>query len=125
MPRANLPAQFGLSETVGRFRGAAQAKAFASTIEKRMGSCEDRDLSATVDEFRHEPRGRIGAVHAWRITIQVSDDRSVDFWLALVRRGPVVAQVGFVPVEKAKLDQAAFQRIAERALLRLENLPPA
>ncbi len=125
MPRANLPAQFGLSETIGRFRGAAQAKAFASTIEKRMGSCEDRDLSATVDEFRHEPKGRNGAVHAWRITIQVSDDRSIDFWLALVRRGPVVAQVGFVPVEKAKLDQAAFQKIAERALLRLENLPPA
>lgn len=125
MPEAHLPAQFGLSETIGRFTGEAEAGAFVSGVEKKMKSCEDRDLSATVDEFRHQPQGPLGAVHAWRITIQVSDNRSIDFWVALVRRGAVVAEVGFVPVEKAKIDQQAFQALAERALLRLENLPPA
>jgi DNA-directed RNA polymerase specialized sigma24 family protein len=125
MPQANLPAQFGLSETIGRFGDEGAASAFVSGVEKKMKSCEDRDLSATVDEFRHQPAGPLGAVHAWRITVQISDKRSIDFWVALVRRGAVVAEVGFVPVEKAKIDQPAFQDLAERALLRLENLPPA
>lgn len=125
MPQARLPAQFGLSETIGRFRNGAQAKAFVDGIEKRMRSCEDRNLSASVEEIRHQPKGARGAIHAWRITIEVSDNRSVDFWLSVVRRGPVVAQVGFVPVEKARIEQGAFLKLAERALLRLQNLPPA
>jgi DNA-directed RNA polymerase specialized sigma24 family protein len=125
MPQANLPAQFGLSETIGRFTSTIQAKRFLAGLEKRMGSCEDRDLSATVDEFRHQPQGALGAVHAWRITIQVSADRSIDFWVAVVRRGAVVAQVGFVPVAQARIDADTFRALAERALLRLQNLPPA
>lgn len=125
MPQAKLPAQFGLSETIGRFSSVTRAKSFLDGVEKRMRTCEDRDLSATVDEFRHEPTGPVGAVHAWRVTIQVSEHRSVDFWVSLVRRGAVVAEVGFVPVPKAKIDQPTFRALAERALLRLENLPPA
>ncbi|MDO7867570.1 hypothetical protein [Nocardioides jiangxiensis] len=125
VPQAKLPTQFGLSETVGRFRSDAKADAFVSGIEKKMKSCEDRNLTATVEEFRHQPAGPLGETHAWRLSIDVSDSRTIDFWVAVVRRGPVVAQVGFVPVDKARIDQADFQALVERALARLENLPPA
>ena len=125
VPQAKLPAQFGLSETLGRFRSDTKADDFVSGVEKKMSSCEDHNLTATVDEFKHQPKGPLGEIHAWRLTIDVSDSRSIDFWVAVVRRGPDVAQVGFVPVDKAKLDQSDFQALVERALARLENLPPA
>lgn len=125
MPQAKLPAEFGLSETVGRFRSRARAGAFLAAAEKRMASCEDRDLSATVDEFRHQPKGAAGEVHGWKIAIEVSDDSTVEFWVAFVRRDDVVAQVGFVPVDRGRLTQGDFEAIARRALARLENLPPA
>ncbi len=121
MPGAQLPTRFGLSETVGRFAGEAEATAFMAGVEKRMKTCEDRDLSARVEEIRHQPKGE---VHAWKLTTEVSTDRSITFWMAVVRRGPVVAQIGFVPVSQASFGQEGFKAVVERALARLDNLPP-
>lgn len=122
MPEANLPTRFGLSETVGQFADERTAKAFVDGVEKRMRSCEDRDLSASVTEFKHQPKGA-GEIHGWKFTADVSASQSITYWVSVVRRGPVVAQVGFVPVDRATFSQEAFQALTERALARLENLP--
>lgn len=124
MPEAKLPAEFGLTETAGRFRTERKARGFLDAVEKRMGGCEDRDLTATVDEIRHRPQGP-GELHAWRLRAELSDNRSIDFWVAFVRRGAVIAQVTFVPVDRATIGQDGFIAVAERALARLAHLPPA
>jgi DNA-directed RNA polymerase specialized sigma24 family protein len=124
VPEARLPARFGLSETVGRFKDDASAKRFVSDIQKRMGSCEKRDLSATVQPLARS-RTATSEITSWRFTAAISDQAEVDYYVSLVRRGAVVAQIGFVPVAKASFSTDAFEDLAERALARLENLPPA
>lgn len=123
VPEARLPARFGLSETVGRFKDEAAAKRFVSDIQKRMGSCEKRDLSATVQPLARS-RSATSEITSWRFTAAISDQAEVDYYVSLVRRGAVVAQIGFVPVEKASFGTDAFEDLAARALARLENLPP-
>lgn len=124
IPGASLPTRFGLSETVGRFADDAGAQTFTAGVEKRVGKCEDRDLSATVTELatRGDPATELAT---WKLTTKISDKASVDYYVALVRRGPVVAQVTFVPARGAVIQGKAFASLAERALARLENLPPA
>lgn len=124
IPGSSLPTRFGLSETVGRFADDAAAQAFTAVVRKRVGKCEDRDLSATVTELarRGDPASELAT---WKFTTKISDQASVDYYVALVRRGPVVAQVTFVPARGAVIEGKAFQSLAERALARLENLPPA
>jgi DNA-directed RNA polymerase specialized sigma24 family protein len=124
IPGAHLPTRFGLSETVGRFPDEAAAKAFVSEIQKRMGACEKRDLSATVQPLARS-RTPTSEITSWRFTAAISDQAKVDYYVSLVRRGSVVAQIGFVPVADAAIGADAFEDLAARALARLENLPPA
>lgn len=124
IPGAALPTRFGLSETVGRFADDAGAQAFTAGVKKRVGKCEDRDLSATVSELARRG-GPATELATWKFTTKISDKASVDYYVALVRRGPVVAQVTFVPAKGAVIQGKAFASLAERALARLENLPPA
>jgi DNA-directed RNA polymerase specialized sigma24 family protein len=124
IPEGHLPTRFGLSETVGRFKDEASAKAFVSGIQQRMSTCEKRDLSATVKPLTHA-RTASSEILNWRFTAAISDQAKVDYYVALVRRGAVVAQVGFVPVADAAFGADAFEDLAARALSRLENLPPA
>jgi DNA-directed RNA polymerase specialized sigma24 family protein len=124
IPEADLPTRFGLSETVGRFKDDAAAKSFAANIGKSMGTCEKRDLSATVKSLAHT-RTSTTETWSWRFTAAISNTSKVDYYVAVVRRGAVVAQVGFVPVADADLGAGAFEELTARALSRLENLPPA
>jgi DNA-directed RNA polymerase specialized sigma24 family protein len=124
IPEAHLPTRFGLSETVGRFKDETAAKAFVAAIQQRMSTCQKRDLSATVKPLAHT-RTTSSEVLNWRFTAAISAQAKVDYYVALVRRGAVVAQVGFVPVADAAFGTTAFEDLSARALARLENLPPA
>jgi hypothetical protein len=122
IPQASLPPRFGISETVGRFTTERQASSFVAGIRKRMSGCEKRDLSATLDKMQDEA-GKTMELSTWHLTTEISDESSVDYYVALIRRGRVVCQVGFIPAPGATVQKGAFQALAERARDRLTNLP--
>jgi DNA-directed RNA polymerase specialized sigma24 family protein len=119
IPEAKLPVEFGLTETVGRLP-APQARAFVSTIRRKMSSCADRDLGTEV--FTAASRASTAEELAvWHVTVEVSDTRSVKYYMAVARTGGQVLQLGFIPAPGVEMDRGAFLALAERGLQRLRS----
>lgn len=123
VPGAKLPAQFGLTETVGVLP-AGHARAFVQAVRQRFDSCPDRDLGADVEQVA-DSTGRKQELSIWRVTIEISDQRAVEYLVALVRRDTAVAQLGFIPSGRARIAEPDFVALARRALERLAELPAA
>ena len=122
IPGAKLPPQFGLTETVGTL-AAPRARAFIARIRDRMASCAERDLGTDVVRLTHlvTPARDLSV---WRVTTELSDERSVTFLMGVARDGTAVAQIGFVPQLKVTMGPDAFVALVERAAERLPQMPP-
>jgi DNA-directed RNA polymerase specialized sigma24 family protein len=121
IPGSRLPAEFGLTETVGTMR-AARAKAFVDEIRKRMTACPDKDLGSEVRQIAHRA-GPDRDLTVWHVTTELSDDKSVSFLMGVVREGTAIGQVGFVPGGDVTIAPGAFVALVERAGERLPALP--
>jgi len=119
---ARMPKRFGVTETVGTLPTPRAARRFVGVVHKRMGTCEDHDLASTVEPMFDETGRRIQYA-AWHITTEVNDDDTIDFLMAIVRRGDAVAQIGFVTAKGATFDRRTFRALAERAIERLRYMP--
>lgn len=121
VPEADLPQEFGLTETVAALP-LPQAQGLVEQVRERLGSCAERDLNTEVEELvREDARGY--SLTAWRLDVKVTDQRSVVFFMAFLRTRTGVAQLGFVPAAGADLPDGAFLALAERARARLAQLP--
>lgn len=121
IPNAELPAEFGLTETVGTMP-AADAGAWVDRVRRQIGVCVDKRLGTTVDRVL----SRAGAeqdITVWHLTTEISDSRSVRYLMAVLRNGTAVSQLGFIPAEGVTMRPGAFIDLAERALVRLERMP--
>jgi hypothetical protein len=118
-----LPPEFGLSETVGALP-PKQAHLFISDIRDKLTKCPDDDLGTDVEKLAVEESGRRD-LYVWRLTVEVSEDRSVRFLMAAIREGGAVAQVTFVPSEDVSIGPDAFITLVHRAQERLRQLAPA
>lgn len=126
IPGSATPARFGLAETSGRFPSVDRAKAFVTQVRGRMDGCEDKDLGATISDQAERPIAvRGSAWYLWRLESEVSDNRTVAYWMGITRVGSRVAQISFVPGEGAKqdIDAATFQDLVKRSRDRLFELP--
>lgn len=121
VPEARLPAEFGLTESVGTLP-PRQAKAFVADVRDRLARCEDRQIGTEVTQLRDEKRGDTDLA-VWRVTTEVTDDRSISFLMGIVRDGAGVAQLGFVPVKDVSVSEEDFVRLTQRALARLDAMP--
>ncbi len=123
VPDAKLPDSFGLTETVGTLP-EAKAKAFVAEIRDRLGSCgKGKDqMGTTVERVRHVESDDHD-LSVWRVTTEISDDKSVDFLMGVVRDGTAVGQVGFVPDGSTTMTPDAFGNLVQRALDRLDQMP--
>lgn len=121
VPGADLPQEFGLTETVAALP-RVRAQAFVDGVRDRLASCPERDLNTEVDEVVRTDDGP-RSLTAWRLDVKVTDDRSVVFFMAVIRTGTSIAQLGFVPTDDATLADGAFVALAERAQQRLAMLP--
>ena len=101
VPGAELTDEFGLTETVGALP-PGRAGALVAQVRERLGSCAERDLSTDVDELLRRDSAT-SSLTAWRLDISVTDERSVVFYMAFLRSGTALAQVGFVPAPGADL----------------------
>lgn len=122
VPEANLPAEFGLTQSVGTM-AAKRAKAFVAEIRQRLARCEDRQIGTDVTQLRDVQRGDTDLT-VWRVTTEVTDERSISFLMGIVRDGASVSQVGFVPVKGVDIPEGDFVLLVQRALDRLDAMPP-
>jgi DNA-directed RNA polymerase specialized sigma24 family protein len=120
VPEGDLPQEFGLTETAAVLP-ARRAEALVAQVRDKLGSCPQRELNIEVDELARRDEGA-SSLSAWRLDIKVTDKRAVVFYMAFLRNGTGVAQLGFVPTRGADLPTGAFVSLAERAQARLGEL---
>jgi hypothetical protein len=124
IPQARLPKRFGITETYAQLGTERRARAMVRDIADRMASCERRDLGAEVSQEVIERRGYRGSQWAiWRLDSEISEDRTVGFWMGVARVGNYVAQVNFTPAGDNDVDADTFQALVTRARDRLFELP--
>jgi hypothetical protein len=121
VPGSHLPAQFGLTETVGSLP-EARAKAFVAGVRDRLARCHDKQMGTDVTSLRQVTTGR-RELGVWNVSTEISDHASVTFLMGIVRDGTSVAQVGFLPAPKVTMTHDAFLGLVQRALDRLQALP--
>jgi hypothetical protein len=119
--RARLPDEFGLTETAGSLP-RRRAVAFVDTVRRRLGRCAEDDLTTDVSRIAHTDSRRQD-LSVWTVTTEVSEDVTVRYLMAIVRRGTSVAQIGFVPAGDRTMSDADFVSVARRALERLHAQP--
>jgi hypothetical protein len=115
-----LPPEFGLSETVGALP-RKQAHAFVTDIRDKLTKCPDDAFGTEVEKLAEEESGR-RELYVWRLTVEVSETRSVRFLMAAIREGGAVAQVTFVPSADLSIGADPFVTLVRRAQERLRQL---
>jgi hypothetical protein len=115
-----LPPEFGLSETVGALP-RKQAQQFVDDIRTKLVKCPDNDLGTHVEKLTEEKSGPRDLT-VWRLTVEVSQNRSVRFLMAVIRTGNAVGQLTFVPSDDVSIGPDAFVTLAHRAQERLQQL---
>ncbi len=120
IPGVDLPAQFGLTQTVGALR-PQQAEAFMADIRDKLASCTDRDLGTEVVKIEDRSQG-VRELVVWRLTVEISDEGTVTFLMGVVRNGTGVSQLTFVPADGVVMGAEPFIALAMRAQDRLVRL---
>ena len=119
-PAVDKANEFGLTETVGIWSPGG-ARTFVKDVRKRVSECAQNAFGTEVRQLR-TVAGKDTDVTAWNITMEISDKDSVQFLMAIIRRGGAVAQLGFVPSRAMSMDRADFLDVVDRALARLPRL---
>ncbi|WP_310528254.1 hypothetical protein [Nocardioides sp.] len=114
---------FGLTQTVATMK-AAQASTFVGEVRSRIRSCSEANLGTSVDTLVNRS-GKDSELTVWDLDVEISDNRTIQFWMAIMREGNAVSQVGFTPAEGMTMARDDFAALAERALERLSDLPSA
>lgn len=120
IPDAGLPPEFGLTQTVGALP-KRQAAAFVAEVRKKLTSCPDRDLATQVDKV-HDISAGNRELTVWRLTVEVSDERTVTYLMGIIRNGTAVSQLTFVPADGVVMGGGPFIALAMRAQDRLVRL---
>ncbi|MFC7495169.1 MULTISPECIES: hypothetical protein [unclassified Nocardioides] len=121
IPEARLPSEFGLTETVGTM-DAKKAKAFVADVRDRIAACPKKVFGTEVVRLRDQRDGK-RELTVWRVTTEVSEEKSINFLMGVLRNGTTVGQLGFVPVPGVTIPSERFLALAQRALARLEEMP--
>jgi DNA-directed RNA polymerase specialized sigma24 family protein len=121
IPEAKLPAQFGLTETIGSFGTGRAASRFLEATRTALDSCSKKDLATKVT-LVESSKTAASDLTTWRLRVEISDKSSVTFLMSIIRAGDNVAQVGFVPSGAASVSDDAFVELTHRAAVRLQQL---
>ena len=123
VPRGSEADTFGLTQTVATMKGG-QAATFVDDVRGRIRGCGQANLGTSVDMLV-DRGGPDADLTVWDLDVEISDNRTIQFWMAIMRDGNAVSQVGFTPAAGMTMDRDDFTAVAERALERLSDLPSA
>ena len=115
---ADIPKEFGVTETVGRFRNEDDADKFINGVEANLFDCPDENLAAQVDQSYAINEGPLDGT-SWRVRLDLPDGGEAQYRTAAVRNGLTVAQVTATPAGKYEISRKEFQKLVERAGERL------
>ncbi len=114
-----VPAEFGITETVGTYTDDQVAARFVESVRQAVAGCPDRNLSAQVSQEREiEGDGYTGRTWNLRLEVNQSGDM-VSLRTGIVRRGDAVAQVTLRPVGDYTVSRETFEGLVQRAGQRL------
>lgn len=114
-----LPKQFGLVQTVGRFTSDKAAKSFMKRVSKSVEQCPDGNLSASLDQRSKFSKGTVSSGKAWRIAFELNRSEKAYYRMGLIRTGSTVAQVTFTSSPDFEIGSEAFANLTKRAAQRL------
>lgn len=114
---------FGLTQTVATMK-TSQARKFVAEVRNRIRRCGEANLGTSVDTLVDRSNEN-AELTVWDLDVEISDNRTIQFWMAIMRDGNAVSQVGFTPAGTMTMARADFTAVAERALERLGDLPSA
>lgn len=118
----DLPPEVGLTQTVGALPAPA-ARAFVERFREQMRACPESDATAgtEVDEIASSG-GSASALSAWHLSTALPGDRTVEYDVAVVRRGTSLAVLAYVAAPRARIADEDFVALAYRALDRLRAM---
>ncbi|CAN5568198.1 hypothetical protein BH11ACT8_BH11ACT8_19900 [soil metagenome] len=122
IPKTKLRDQFGLTETLGSLP-ERKAAAFVTDVRAKLTKCSQKQIGTQVERVRNVEDKHVD-LSIWHLTTEVTDTLTVNFWMGIVRDHTSVAQVGFVPDPHVGMTSDAFNALVERALARLDAMPP-
>lgn len=121
---SDLPATTGLTEVIGSLP-EGRARSFVDRLRSQIAACPDGDAGAGTEVAQLASRDQGGsAISAWRLETALPGDRSIEYDVAVVRQGTALAQLVYVGAEGARMTDAQFVALAERAQQRLGEMPP-
>ncbi|PWN04639.1 hypothetical protein DJ010_03180 [Nocardioides silvaticus] len=119
----SLPAEFGLTQGVASLPKKT-AGALLEDFRNAINACPDRDASAGT-EVRVLETSDEGArsYTAWHLSTRLPGERTIEYSVAFLRDGDAVSELVFVSAPGARMSDAQFVELTERALQRLPQLP--
>lgn len=121
-PQNSQADAFGLTQTVARTPSDARARAFVAEVRQRITRCGQADLGTDVETLVNTT-SKDQDLTVWALRIELSDDRVLEFWMAIMRDRSAVSQLGFVSETGLRMSREDFTATAQRALARLSELP--
>lgn len=120
---SDLPKQTGLTQVVGALP-VPRARAFATKMTQQLTKCPglNKSMGTHVIEVAHHHGARTD-LHAWQMSTELSGNRSIEYDVAIVRSGGALSQVIYVSAKGARMRDADFVALAQRALERITELP--
>jgi len=112
---------FGLTQSVAVAKTPARATTFVEEVRTRIRRCAEANLGTEVETLRHEAE-KNSDVTVWSLGIELSDDRVQQYWMAILRDGRAVSQIGFTPGDGMAMSRPDFLALVERAHARLSDL---
>jgi DNA-directed RNA polymerase specialized sigma24 family protein len=119
-PESPKATEFALSQTVA-LMNPDRGRAFVEGVRSRIRQCAQANLGTQVTNVLTRSTTQ-AELTVWALEIEVSDSRTVPFFMAIMRQGNKVSQVGFSPHGKMTMARPDFVALAERAQQRLANL---
>lgn len=120
-PERRARSPFGLTETVAMTRNGGAARRFVEQVRDRLDRCADEGFGTEVTRLVHQS-GKNTALTVWHLELEISDQRSLEYLMAIGRHRNAVVQLGFTPVPDLTMQRDDFSWLARRALERLPRL---
>jgi DNA-directed RNA polymerase specialized sigma24 family protein len=124
LPYADLPAEFGLTEAAATLP-KQRAAGLVEQVRRQINGCPEVDAGAGTDVRvlgRYDQGDQ--SMTAWRLETELPGDQTVDYDMAVLRRGTAVSVILFVSAPRVEMADQDFVKLSRRALERLGEMPP-
>lgn len=117
-PKMAKSTTFGLTQAVVRLKTGAAGAAYFGNHATKLANCEETERGTVARQISltRTPSQDIGV---WHLTVDLSDDSSLQMLVSMARVGNQLTQVTFVPDAQHSLSEPVFLALTERAAERL------